>query len=49
MLLPMPSPNRNTARISANVYTVAPNTSESIRVHTTSHASAVMPESAIAT
>jgi hypothetical protein len=47
-LLPIPRPSRNTARICENVYVVAPNRSESIRVHTTSAPSAVMPEIAIA-
>src|SRR5581483_12496734 len=42
-------PTRNTARISAKVYTVAPKCSDSSRVHTTSDASAVIPDSAMAT
>ena len=47
-LLPMPSPTRNTARINENVYVVAPNSSESTRVQTTSDPSAVRPDSAMA-
>src|SRR5689334_23333362 len=46
-LLPMPRPTRKAARISENVYTVAPKSRDSVRVHTTSAASAVNPESAI--
>ena len=46
-LLPMPSPMRNAARMSENVYVVAPSSSDSRRVQTTSAASAVAPESAI--
>jgi hypothetical protein len=46
-VLPIPSPNRNTARISEKVYTVAPSISDSRRVHTTSDPSAVTPDSAI--
>ncbi len=42
--LPMPRPSRNTARMSENVYTVAPSSSDSRRVHTTSAPRAVMPE-----
>ncbi len=49
MLLPMPSPRRNTARISEKVYTVAPKSSESVRVQITSAPSAVRPERPIAT
>ena len=45
----MPSPVRNTARISENVYVVAPNCSDKTLVHITSLASAVRPEIAIAT
>src|SRR5439155_24350365 len=48
-LLPMPRPIKNTARIRENVYTVAPKSSERRRVHTTSAASAVIPDSAIVT
>src|SRR5262252_8312130 len=40
-VLPMPRPKRNTARISENVYVVAPKSSDRRRVHTTSEASAV--------
>ena len=47
-LLPIPRPTRNTARISENVYVVAPKSSESTRVHTTSDPSAVRPDNAIA-
>ena len=47
-LLPMPRPTRNTARISEKVYVVAPKSSDSIRVHTTSDPSAVRPDSAMA-
>jgi hypothetical protein len=43
----MPRPTRKTARISENVYTVAPKCSDRIRVQTTSDPSAVRPESAI--
>ena len=46
-LLPMPSPARNAARMSENVYVVAPSSSDSRRVHTASAASAVAPDSAI--
>ena len=46
-VLPMPSPKRNTARISENVYVVAPNNNERSRVQTTSAASAVKPDNAI--
>src|SRR4051812_10928682 len=46
-VLPTPRPTRKTARISANVYTVAPKWSDSRRVHTTSAESAVKPDSAI--
>ena len=49
MLLPMPRPIRNAGRISENVYTVAPKSSESIRVQMTSAPSAVIPERAITT
>ena len=35
-LLPIPSPTRNTARMIENVYTVPPNSSERVRVQTTS-------------
>src|SRR5438034_7524809 len=45
----MPSPTRNTARINANVYTVAPKCSDSNRVQTTSDASAVIPDIAMTT
>jgi hypothetical protein len=45
----MPRPIRNTARISENVYTVAPNSSERIRVQITSAASAVIPDRPIVT
>ena len=45
----MPSPSRNTARINENVYVVAPNRSDSIRVQTTSAPSAVSPDNAIDT
>src|SRR5262245_4690653 len=48
-LLPMPSPNRNTARMRENVYVLAPKRSDSIRVQITSAARAVMPDSAITT
>ena len=48
-LLPMPSPNRKTARIRENVYVLAPNSSDSCRVQITSAASAVMPDKAITT
>src|SRR5713101_545695 len=48
-LLPTPRPIRNTARINENVYTVAPKRSDNSRVHTTSAARAVMPESAMVT
>src|SRR5262249_8469136 len=48
-LLPMPRPNRKTARMSENVYVVAPKSSESSRVQITSAASAVKPDSAITT
>ena len=48
-LLPIPSPTRNAARMSENVYVVAPSRSDSSRVHTASAASAVAPDSAIAT
>ncbi len=44
----MPRPNRKTARISANVYTVPPNNSDSRRVQITSDASAVAPDNPIA-
>ncbi len=44
MLLPRPMPTRNPARISENVYVVAPSSSDRSRVHTTSAASAVAPE-----
>ena len=47
-LLPMPRPTRKTARISENVYAVAPNSSDNTRVHTTSDPSAVNPDNAIA-
>ena len=47
IVLPMPRPNRNTARISENVYVVAPKSSESRRVQITSAASAVNPDSAM--
>src|SRR5215510_11212418 len=40
-LLPIPRPTRKTARINENVYVVAPKSSESWRVHTTSDPSAV--------
>ena len=49
MLLPMPSPTRNTARMIENVYTVAPSISDRSRVQITSAASAEAPESAIVT
>ena len=49
IVLPMPRPTRNTARISENVYVVAPKSSDRMRVQTTSAPSAVMPDSAIAT
>ena len=45
-LLPMPMPVRNTARISENVYVVAPKRSDRLRVQSTSAASAVIPDSA---
>ena len=45
----MPRPSRKTPRISENAYTVAPKSSDSSRVHRTWHASAVMPEIAMAT
>src|SRR4029077_6324281 len=48
-VLPMPRPTRNTARISANVYTVAPKCSERSRVQITSAESAVSPDNAIVT
>ena len=48
-VLPMPRPTRNTARINEKVYAVAPNKSDSSRVHTTSAPSADMPDKAIAT
>ena len=44
----MPRPTRKTARISENVYAVAPKSSDSTRVHTTSEPSAVNPDNAIA-
>ena len=44
-----PRPTRNAARISENVYVVAPKSSDRIRVQMTSAASAVIPDSAIAT
>src|ERR1700687_3174705 len=47
-LLPMPMPVRNTARMSENVYVVAPNSSDSVRVQRTSAASAVSPDSPMA-
>ena len=46
-LLPMPSPNRNTARMSENVYVVAPKSNERSRVQMTSAASAVKPDNAM--
>src|SRR5262249_60877598 len=46
--LPIQRPIKNTARIMENAYVVAPNRSESSRVHTTSAPSAVRPERAIA-
>ena len=48
-LLPTPRLKRKAARMSENAYTVAPTASASKRVHKTSAASAVKPESAIAT
>src|SRR6185369_6462187 len=48
-LLPMPRPKRNTARMSENVYVVAPKSNESSRVQMTSAASAVNPDSAMTT
>ena len=47
-LLPMPMPVRNTARMSENVYVVAPNSSDRVRVQRTSAASAVSPDSPMA-
>src|SRR5579864_5753578 len=47
-LLPMPIPVRNTARMSENVYVVAPNSSDRVRVQRTSAASAVSPDSPMA-
>src|SRR5689334_9139945 len=44
VVLPMPSPKRNTARIIENVYVVWPSERPRRRVHTTSDASAVSPE-----
>ena len=49
IVLPMPRPKRNTARISEKVYVVAPKSSERSRVQTTSAASAVKPDSAMTT
>src|SRR5262245_49674084 len=46
-LLPIPRPKRNTARISENVYVVAPKSRERSRVQMTSAASAVKPDNAI--
>src|SRR5437867_11806606 len=48
-VLPIPRPKRNTARMSENVYTVAPKMSDKILVQTTSAARAVIPEIAIVT
>jgi hypothetical protein len=45
--LPTPRPTRNAARIRENVYVLPPKSSESRRVHTTSAASAVIPDSAM--
>src|SRR5688500_12559446 len=49
MLLPMPRPMRNTARISENVYVEAPNSRLSNRVQITCAANAQKPDNAIAT
>src|SRR5262249_21170972 len=46
-VLPIPTPIRNTARISEKVYTVPPSINESRRVQTTSAPSADIPERAI--
>ncbi len=48
-VLPRPSPSRNAARISENVYVVAPSNNDNRRVHTASAARAVAPDSPIAT
>jgi len=48
MLLPIPSPIRNTARMIEKVYVLAPNSRLRIRVQMTSAASAQNPDRAIA-
>ncbi len=48
VLLPIPSPARNTARMIEKVYTVGPSKSDNSRVHTTSAPSAHPPDKAMA-